>query len=234
MSNNSDENDSGAPLPNFNTSNISLQTIAPALGVSGGRNSPDYLDYDPKGRGIVVTMFANTGMSYLIGTAAGGVYGFRQGLAATPSNRFRVQLNSVLNHSGRYGSRAGNTLGVFAILYSLYEGLADNVSMLEYASLMTLHGYVLLPIVCSRSKKLTSGSVDSHCLFSLACYLYLSNSPTQHNSSNSKKLWVFDRFHQLLRRLCHPALEPPPLESPTLHRRDRVWPPLRERLALEP
>jgi hypothetical protein len=134
MSNNSDENDAGAPLPNFNTSNISLQTIAPALGVSGGRNSPDYLDYDPKGRGIVVTMFANTGMSYLIGTAAGGVYGFRQGLAATPSNRFRVQLNSVLNHSGRYGSRAGNTLGVFAILYSLYEGLADNVSMLEYAS----------------------------------------------------------------------------------------------------
>jgi hypothetical protein len=131
MSNNSsDENDAGSPMPNFNTSNISLQTIAPALGVSGGKSSPDYLDYDPKGRGIVVTMFANTGMSYLIGTGVGGIYGFRQGLAATPSNRFRVQLNSVLNHSGRYGSRAGNTLGVFAILYSLYEGLADNVSML--------------------------------------------------------------------------------------------------------
>jgi hypothetical protein len=131
MSNGSnDENDAGPALPNFNTSNISLSTIAPALGVSGGKSSPDYLDYDPKGRGIVVTMFANTGMSYLIGTAAGGVYGFKQGLAATPSNRFRVQLNSVLNHSGRYGSRAGNTLGVFAILYSLYEGAADNVSML--------------------------------------------------------------------------------------------------------
>jgi hypothetical protein len=131
MSNSSnDENDAGAPLPNFNTGNISLQTIAPSMGVVGGRSSPDYLDYDPKGRGIVVTMFANTGMSYLIGTGVGGIYGFRQGLAATPSNRFRVQLNSVLNHSGRYGSRAGNTLGVFAILYSLAEGLADNVSML--------------------------------------------------------------------------------------------------------
>jgi hypothetical protein len=106
-----------------------MQTIAPAMGMTGGKSSPDYLDYDPKGRGIVVTMFANTGMSYLIGTGAGGIYGFRQGLTATPSNRFRVQLNSVLNHSGRYGSKAGNTLGVFAILYSLYEGMADNVSM---------------------------------------------------------------------------------------------------------
>jgi hypothetical protein len=140
MSNNSDENDSGAPLPNFNTSNISLQTIAPALGVSGGKSSPDYLDYDPKGRGIVVTMFANTGM---IGTGVGGIYGFRQGLAATPSNRFRVQLNSVLNHSGRYGSRAGNTLGVFAILYSLYEGLADNVSTMRILSSVYLFCYRL-------------------------------------------------------------------------------------------
>jgi hypothetical protein len=157
MSNNSDENDAGAPLPNFNTSNISLQTIAPAMGMSGGKSSPDYLDYDPKGRGIVVTMFANTGMSYLIGTGAGGIYGFKQGLAATPSNRFRVQLNSVLNHSGRYGSKAGNTLGVFAILYSLAEGLADNVSMRMLPSLLMVllrfcFGFASLPFVCARAR----------------------------------------------------------------------------------
>ena len=74
-------------------------------------------------------MFANTGMAYLLGIAGGGVYGFRQGLAATPSTRFRVQLNSILNHSGRYGSRYGNTLGVFSVLYSFYEGVADQVSL---------------------------------------------------------------------------------------------------------
>jgi len=132
MSSSSDENDAGAPLPDFRAQNIQLQTVAPALGVPGvvlaGNAAPDYLDYDPKGRGIVVTMFANAGMSYLMGITAGGFYGFRQGMAATPSTRFRVQLNSVLNHCGRYGSRAGNTLGVFSVLYSLYEGLADNVS----------------------------------------------------------------------------------------------------------
>lgn len=132
----SSDDDVGAPLPNFNASNIQLQTIAPALGVHTPHAAPDYLDYDPKGRGIVVTMFANAGMSYLIGTAAGGVYGLRQGLASTPSTRFRVQLNSVLNHSGRYGSRAGNMLGVFSVLYSVYEGLADNVSHFGFAMVL--------------------------------------------------------------------------------------------------
>jgi hypothetical protein len=37
-----------------------------------------------------------------------------------------------LNHSGRYGSRAGNTLGVFSVLYSLYEGLFDYVRWFKY------------------------------------------------------------------------------------------------------
>ena len=133
MSSSSDEQqqDAGAPLPDFR-SNIQLQTVAPALGAIGLGNSPDYLEYDTKGRGIIVTMFANTGMAYLLGISGGGSYGFRQGILQTPSNRFRVQLNSVLNHSGRYGSRAGNTLGVYAVLYSLYEGLADQVSAFCY------------------------------------------------------------------------------------------------------
>lgn len=134
----SEENDAGAPLPDFRASGIQLQTVAPSLGVVNVNNAPDYLDYDPKGRGIVVTMFANSGMAYLVGIGAGGMYGFRQGLSATPSTRFRVQLNSVLNHCGRYGSRAGNTLGVFAVLYSLFEGFADNVSTVCLVMIYTL------------------------------------------------------------------------------------------------
>ena len=133
--NTGDDNDVGAPIPDFRSaSNISLTTVAPALGVTVPSSrlpstaaQPDYLDYDPKGRGIMVTMFANAGMSYLLGTTAGGLYGFRQGLISTPSTRFRVQLNSILNHCGRYGSKVGNTAGVFAVLYSIYEGIADNV-----------------------------------------------------------------------------------------------------------
>jgi import inner membrane translocase subunit TIM23 len=127
MTSTGDDNDVGAPLPDFRTTGIQLQTVAPALGVP--TQQPDYLDYDPKGRGIVVSMFANSGVAYLMGITGGGLYGLRTGLAATPSTRFRVQLNSVLNHSGRYGSRAGNTLGVFAIFYSFFEGIADQVGV---------------------------------------------------------------------------------------------------------
>lgn len=121
--------EAGPPMPDFRSPGIQLQTVAPAFGLTtggGGNNTPDYLDYDPKARGFN-TVFGNAGMAYLMGIGGGGLYGFRQGLKSTPSTRWRVQFNSVLNHCGRYGSRAGNTLGVFAVLYSLYEVMADQV-----------------------------------------------------------------------------------------------------------
>jgi Tim17/Tim22/Tim23/Pmp24 family len=138
MNSRSDNDDAGTPLPDFRASNIQLQTIAPALGVPSlqtqhrHNNRPDYLEYDTNmnhGRGYVVTMFANSGLSYLIGIGAGGMYGIRHGFSVTPSQRFRVQLNSILNHAGRYGSRAGNTFGTIAILYSTYEWIFDRVRM---------------------------------------------------------------------------------------------------------
>lgn len=125
------EGDAGAPIPNFANPGIDLKTIAPALGVPSQRQ-PDYLDYDQKGRGIMPTMFANAGVSYLVGTIAGGVYGLREGLVNAPSSKMRVQLNSILNNSGRYGSRWGNALGVVAVIYSLYEGLADSYDIDDY------------------------------------------------------------------------------------------------------
>jgi len=131
------EGDAGAPLPDFSGArNISLTTVAPALGVrQQGQAQPDYLDFDQKGRGMVVTMFANAGTCYLMGIGAGGMYGLRKGIATTPSSKFKVQVNSVLNNAGRYGSRAGNTLGVVAVLYSLYEGLGDNLELDQYTGI---------------------------------------------------------------------------------------------------
>jgi import inner membrane translocase subunit TIM23 len=121
-----DHIETGAPLPNFNT-NIQLSTIAPAYGIQS-QQQPDYLDYDQKGRGVVSTMFTNSGISYLGGVIVGGMYGLQEGLRNTPSSRWKVKLNSVLNHCGRYGSQVGNMMGATAILYSLYEGVADTVS----------------------------------------------------------------------------------------------------------
>ena len=121
------EGDAGAPLPNFNANNIQLTTVAPSLGVAS-QNQPDYLEYDThNGRGIVVTMFSNSGVSYLLGTFAGGLVGLQKGISSAPNSKFRVQVNAVLNTTGRYGSKFGNTCGVLSVLFSLYQGLGDNV-----------------------------------------------------------------------------------------------------------
>lgn len=124
-------------LPKFTP--IDLTTVAPALGSQlppgsiPRQSQPDYLDYDQKGRGLVVTMFANTGSSYLLGIFGGGMMGLREGLANTPSSRMKVKLNSVLNHCGKYGSRSGNSLGVLSILYTFYEWSFDALEIDRYS-----------------------------------------------------------------------------------------------------
>mmetsp|Transcript_8784 Transcript_8784/g.13109 ORF Transcript_8784/g.13109 Transcript_8784/m.13109 type:complete len:196 (-) Transcript_8784:560-1147(-) len=125
------EEDEGAkrPIPSFDTSSIKLST----LGIGDTEDSmPDYLEYDTSGRGLMQTMFANAGLSYLLGTLGGGIYGFNEGLKHTPSHRFRVKLNSVLNHCSRHGSRFGNMLGVWSVMYSFYENFADQLDIDQY------------------------------------------------------------------------------------------------------
>lgn len=127
------ENDEGAnrPIPSFDASAIKLSTLA---GTRTGIDSstPDYLELEHSGRGFTSIMFGNAGLSYLIGTVGGGVYGFREGLINTPSERFRIKLNSVLNHCSRHGSRVGNILGVWSVLYSFYETIADQLDVDSY------------------------------------------------------------------------------------------------------
>ena len=116
------------PIPSFDASNIKLGTISPALGVAAD-DTPDYLEYEGAGgRSIFTTMCSNAGLSYGMGIIGGGFYGLNEGLKNTPSNRFRVKLNSVLNHCSRHGGRVGNMAGVLSVYYSLYEYAGDQVS----------------------------------------------------------------------------------------------------------
>jgi Tim17/Tim22/Tim23/Pmp24 family len=127
-----DDNDAGAPIPDFRgASNIQLGTVAPAFGVTIPQltRQPEYLDYEQK-RSVVVRMFSNAGLAYCMGIVSGGLYGLQQGLQNSPTTNRRVQFNSVLNHCGRYGSKLGNSVGCFAIFYTLYEGAADHVRFL--------------------------------------------------------------------------------------------------------
>jgi import inner membrane translocase subunit TIM23 len=138
MSNNSDSEfkDEGAsrPIPSFNTSNIKLSTLSPNPTTSSATTPAyeyDYLDYEQK-RGLTPVMFGNTGVAYLLGIAGGGIYGLGEGLKNAPSNRFRIKFNSVLNHCSRHGSRVGNMVGCWSVLYSLFEYAADSYELDRY------------------------------------------------------------------------------------------------------
>jgi len=113
---------------------IDLGTVAPVLG--GGLNSnldgPEYLDYDVRGRDWGARMFYNCGTTYLLGIFGGGIYGVIEGFRKAPSRRPKIILNSVLNASALRGSRAGNALGVLAMIYSCWEGIAETVELEKY------------------------------------------------------------------------------------------------------
>mmetsp|Transcript_12806 Transcript_12806/g.16825 ORF Transcript_12806/g.16825 Transcript_12806/m.16825 type:complete len:189 (+) Transcript_12806:95-661(+) len=116
--------DSGPP-PLPLGGDLDLGSLAPVFGVQGGAPEPDYLDYDIKGRGLIEKMFCNVGIAYLSGTLLGGGYGLWEGARLAAGKRFRLKVNSMLNHSGKRGSRIGNALGVLALMYTVTEHLYD-------------------------------------------------------------------------------------------------------------
>ena len=97
------------PLQNL-PSNVNIGTIAPVFGVASDAGA-DYLDINIHGRSFYQQLLYNTGTAYLGGIVLGGAYGAVEGLREAPSHKFKIRLNSVLNASGKRGSKAGNALG---------------------------------------------------------------------------------------------------------------------------
>jgi len=74
-------------------------------------------------------MSYNVGYSYFSGLLLGGLVGCAQGLRASPNRHPRVLLNSILNGSGRAGSRVGNAAGVLAMVYTVAERQAEDLEV---------------------------------------------------------------------------------------------------------
>uniref|UniRef100_A0A7S2QVE9 Mitochondrial import inner membrane translocase subunit TIM23 n=1 Tax=Triparma pacifica TaxID=91992 RepID=A0A7S2QVE9_9STRA len=118
--------------------------------VAGGITSePEYLDYDIKGRGWWDRTVSSTGWGYLIGTGVGGIYGVKTGMSSVPNSRFKVKVNALLNHSGRYGSRVGNAVGCVALLYSLFEGASEKLDVEKYTYSIIGHSPLVTPMIGS-------------------------------------------------------------------------------------
>ena len=135
MSSSSDDEYQNQAPPQLNFGNPFAQPLPGAYGGGAGvpparsAQQPQYLEYNTKGRPWMERLFYNTGVSTLIGTFAGGAYGAIEGWGKSPRPKFKVKVNSMLNHAGRRGSKAGNALGSVAMLYTFSEGITEMVEL---------------------------------------------------------------------------------------------------------
>ncbi|KAK9333488.1 Tim17/Tim22/Tim23/Pmp24 family-domain-containing protein [Lipomyces starkeyi] len=67
-----------------------------------------------------------SGTMYMGGLALGGAYGLAEGLRQSPTSApAKLKLNSVLNAVTRRGPYLGNSAGILAISYNVFNGLFD-------------------------------------------------------------------------------------------------------------
>lgn len=106
--------------------NLNSQAIRSMYGGVSKTPGPEYLEYNIAGRTAAERMVYNTGTLYLIGIFSGGCFGFVEGFRTSPSPKFNIRLNSVLNKCGRRGSRLGNALASVAFMYSFVDWIAND------------------------------------------------------------------------------------------------------------
>ena len=132
---------------------IDPRKIGSVYGVPSARSKePDYIPYNARGRDFMGRLFFNTGLCWLGGFSAGGVYGFSEGWRKAANPNFKIRFNSVMNAVSRRGSTLGNALGIIGksllfvamLRYSL--GIHTNIPVFYYSSLFPIY---LLCLQCS-------------------------------------------------------------------------------------
>lgn len=99
---------------NFNFDNIDLDKLSPVYGIGSqsSANGPEYIQSNPRGRDFYGRLSFNTGVLWLGGFSAGGVYGFAEGWRNAASPNYKIRFNSVMNSFSRRGTILGNNLGI--------------------------------------------------------------------------------------------------------------------------
>ena len=72
-------------------------------------------------RGFFDDMCYGAGVCYLSGLGFGGIWGLRDGMARSGGQPPRLRLNAVLNAVTRRGPFLGNSAGVVAIIYNIFN-----------------------------------------------------------------------------------------------------------------
>ncbi|CAI5740592.1 unnamed protein product [Hyaloperonospora brassicae] len=116
-------------LPTIPSGSIDISAIAPVFGVASYDDDADYLDYDKAGRPFMEQMSGSCGTAYFSGILGGGAYGALRGFSRSPSTKFKIRMNSLMNGAATRGSKAGNALGCLAMIYKAFEYVADSAEI---------------------------------------------------------------------------------------------------------
>ncbi|PWN90253.1 putative MAS6-mitochondrial inner membrane import translocase subunit [Acaromyces ingoldii] len=125
----------------FNNAAFDVARLHPMAGL--GKDEIEYLDIvdaQPStleggrtalpSRGWSDDLCYGTGTTYLSGLGVGGLLGAREGLfrpLGVQSPTFRLRLNAVLNQITRRGSFMGNSAGVLALIYNIFDASIDGM-----------------------------------------------------------------------------------------------------------
>lgn len=91
-----------------------LTDLENGLSIIAARNWRDNLCY-------------GTGTMYLLGLGVGGSYGFTEGLQNMPAGASgKLKLNTILNHITKRGPFLGNSAGVLALIYNIFDSTIDH------------------------------------------------------------------------------------------------------------
>jgi len=114
-----------APLDAFQLG--SDLALSASLGGAGAGAGASLLVHER--RGLWGQASFNAGYSYAYGLAIGGAFGVLHGLRSAPNRQPRILLNAVLNSCGRFGARAGNAMGVFAMVFTVVERQMEDAEL---------------------------------------------------------------------------------------------------------
>ncbi|KAK9465742.1 Tim17/Tim22/Tim23/Pmp24 family-domain-containing protein [Lipomyces arxii] len=123
-------------VPDFLKQSFDVTKLHPLAGLDQGLEvldlEDDALSEMPGSQGVLPSrgwtddLCYGTGTMYMSGLTIGGTYGFMEGMRTSPANApARLRINTILNSITRRGPFLGNTAGVLAVSYNVFNGILD-------------------------------------------------------------------------------------------------------------
>ena len=122
-----DTNTGGSKLPKSSPYSSPYLNFDPAILNPSGSSQFIVPEGQDATRGKMEMAFFTIGTSLTIGGAFGGLNGLFNGIKETKNMPKNIRYSQIVNFVGKRGSVSAQTLGAFALMYSLYDTIVTNI-----------------------------------------------------------------------------------------------------------